>query len=234
MAGRDAYVALMASLPSSERLFFAKQPPMSRLRLDKRLRVLSTEEAAVLAIVEGVLSWRSYAMSATGEAAQRRIDAALTQIPQPTLQAALRERIDLRQVMAALRQRAQGHPAPVAPNAYGRLTRRIVQNWSDPAFKLGRHLPWVPEAAELIAAQAPKKLERHILQVTFGQLQRFGTAHQFDFEAVALYVLKWNIFDRWARLDAKAASARFDALADAALADGPPPDMKGAVDARAS
>ena len=36
----------------SERLFVAKQPPLSRIRLNKRLTALSTEDAKVLAILE--------------------------------------------------------------------------------------------------------------------------------------------------------------------------------------
>ncbi|MEM9049265.1 MAG: DUF2764 domain-containing protein [Pseudomonadota bacterium] len=207
---------------------------MTRLRLDKRLRVLSAEDAAVLARIEAILGWGAYPMSVTSATAQARIREALAHIPQPTLRAVVRERIDLRCVVAALRQRAAGVAAPTAPDAYGRLTRRIGENWADPAFKMGRHLPWLPMAAELIAAQQPKKFERHILEVTFRQLQRWGAAHQFDFEAVVLYVLKWSIFDRWARLDPKAASARFDALAEAALADFPTSQTNGAADARAS
>ena len=36
MVDPDAYVALISSLPSSERLFVAKKPPLSRLRIFRR------------------------------------------------------------------------------------------------------------------------------------------------------------------------------------------------------
>jgi len=44
MSDPDAYIALISSLPGSGRLFVAKQPPLSRLRLDRRLTALTTED----------------------------------------------------------------------------------------------------------------------------------------------------------------------------------------------
>jgi hypothetical protein len=44
MSGTDSYVMLMASLPRSERLFLAKQPPISRLKLERRLQQLTAED----------------------------------------------------------------------------------------------------------------------------------------------------------------------------------------------
>ena len=45
MPDPDAYVMLIGSLPSPEALFLAKQPPLSRLKLDQRLRVLSASSS---------------------------------------------------------------------------------------------------------------------------------------------------------------------------------------------
>lgn len=229
MGAPDQYVALVASLPGLERLFFAKQPPLSRLRLEKRLQALTSEHAAVLATVENLLSWGAYAMSVSGPEAIARIDRGLATIPQPTLQAIVRERVELRVVVAALRRRAAGDgPSAVAP--WGRWARRVAENWTDPSFGLSRRHLWLPKAASLVAQQDPKGLERRMLEVTFRQLQRHGAAHLFDFEAVAIYVLKWSIFDRWARLNAEAAVRRFTDLADAALAAAPDPRHTGGSD----
>lgn len=231
MGAQDEYVTLVASLPSSERLFRAKQPPLSRLRLDKRLGALSPEHAATLAVIEEALSWGAYAMSVSGAQAVARLERALAVVPQPTLRLILRERFELRVAVAALRRRAAGDGPQSAAADWGVWGRRLAENWSEPTFKLDRRHPWLARANLLVSEGDPKGLERHILEVTFRHLQRRAAFHHFDFEAVVIYVLKWSIFDRWARLNAEAAQRRVEALADAALADFPAPEFDGGADA---
>lgn len=221
MSDPDAYVALVASLPSSERLFVAKQPPLSRERLERRLRALANEDRAVLDRVENLLSWSSYTMSDDVETMQARVKTALAGVPQPTLRAIIGERVDMRTAIAALRMRASGASAPSGTWGLGRWTRAIAANWQDPTFRLDASLPWLAEAHRLIEARDPLELQRHILGVSFRHLQRHAAKHQFDLEAVVIYVLKWNIFDRWSKSNAEAATRRFSDLCTAALSNFP-------------
>ena len=46
MSDPNAYVMLISSLPNPEPIFLAKQTPLSRLKLDQRLRVLTPDDAA--------------------------------------------------------------------------------------------------------------------------------------------------------------------------------------------
>lgn len=221
MADPDAYVALVASLPGSERLFVAKQPPLSRIRLDRRLRALSPEDAETLSVLEGALSWSSYGMEVSDAEAIARGRAALARVPQPTLRALMAERLEVRTAVAAIRRRLAGVPAPTGAWGFGRYRRRIVARWSEPTFGLDRPYPWMREAVRLAEARETLDLERHLLEQTYRMMRRHGAAHQFDFEAVAIYVLTWNIFDRWARTNAEAATRRFEALTLEALSDFP-------------
>lgn len=230
MSGRDRYVALVASLPNSERLFFAKRPPLSRLRLERRLRGLTEGDAAALAVIEDVMSWRAYGMSVSAPEAIARAKRALERIEQPTLSGLMRERLEMRAGVAALRLRARGVEAAAVGPALGPWGARFVRNWPDPLFNAGRRHPWLAKASTLIAERDPVGLERHILDTTFRQLQRWGGAHQFDFEAVVIYVLKWSIFDRWSRANAEGARRRFDALAALALSDFPELRVNGDAD----
>lgn len=228
MSNPDAYVSLIASLPRSERLFVAKQPPISRLRLEKRLSVLTLEDRALLGRIETALSWRAYGMDDTGRDAIARVEALLAELDSDTLRAIVTERMDMRTTIAALRLRARGESPPAAPWGPSRLTTRIAANWSDPTFKLDARLPWLREALGFLQRQDPMGLERHIVDASYRQLNRHDARHGFDFEAVVIYVLKWNIFDRWARSDARAASARFEALAQAALSEVADLSLEGA------
>ncbi|MCV6597506.1 MAG: DUF2764 family protein [Mangrovicoccus sp.] len=227
MSDPDAYIALVSSLPSPERLFRAKQPPLSRLRLERRLAALSPADRACLAVIEKLMSWTNYEMSDDSAVARARSKAALDGLQSATLQEIVQERMDLRAVIAALRMRRDGQSAPAAPWAQSRLIPHIRANWSDPGFKLETRLPWLKEALALLEKRDPLGLERHMLDVTHRQLQRHGAKHHFDFEAVVIYVLRWDIFDRWAQSDARAAARRFETLAQEALGDFADIDLQG-------
>lgn len=229
MTDPDAYIALVTSLPNPERLFLAKQPPISRLRLDRRLRALETEHRALLAEIEAVMNWKSYGMGDNDQLIRLRVKPLLAELETETLRAIVLQRMDLRATIAALRLRRDGKAAPAITWAQCRLTRHIVANWSDPTFKLDSRLPWIRDVAQLLEKKAPQDLERYILDVTYRQLKRHGANHHFDFEAVVIYVLKWNIFDRWARSDARAAADRFETLTQEALGDFAELELKGAL-----
>lgn len=227
MTDPDAYIALMCSLPGSERLFVAKQPPISRLRLDRRLHALTPDDARILAVIEHALSWRAYDMDVTDAAAIARCKVALDEIPHATLRTVFLDRMDMRTAVAALRSRKQGKGAPTGSFGTGRWSRHIPANWGDPTFRLETAMPWLKEAQQLINAEDPLGLERLLLTQSHTQLKRHAARHSFDFEAVAIYVLIWNIFDRWAQSSAQDAAKRFERLAAQAMADVIRPEPEG-------
>ncbi|WP_421726125.1 hypothetical protein [Bauldia sp.] len=219
MSDPDAYVMLISSFPSSEKLFLAKRPPLSRLKLRQRLRTLPPEHAATLQLVDDALNWGRLPITASDADVIARGRAALSQIKSETLRAIVLERLELRTAVSALRRRAHGEgpPADGAPWGFGRWVGHIVRNWSEPGFGLDRVFPWLREADGLLRADDPVGLERLILDQAQRLLQRHAAFHTFDFEAVVIYVLKWNIFDRWARANGTAAIARFDDMTAAGL-----------------
>lgn len=228
MSDADAYIALVSSLPGSERLFVAKQPPLSRLRLGRRLTALRPEDARVLRLLEHALNWGDYDRDVTDAQAIERCKEALCDIPQPTLRKLLLERMDLRTAVAALRLRKQGGNPAAGTFGMGRWARHIPVNWTDPTFKLDGPMPWIKEAKQLLDAEDPLGLERLLLSVSHKQLKKHAARHFFDFEAVAIYVLIWNIFDRWAQSNAQDAAARFEHLAQQAMVGVAEIDFDGA------
>lgn len=48
-------------------------------------------------------------------------------------------------------------------------------------------------------------------------MKKIGQGHYFDFEAVIIYVLRWDINDRWAKNDEKKAIQQFEKLVEQAL-----------------
>ncbi len=215
----DAYVTLIASLPSREELFVAKQAPLSRLKLDQRLRVLSDEDSAVLKMIEEALNWRSLSMKVTEKDVINRSRRVLQNVDNETLQQIVRDRLEIRTCVAALRRRAQGQGAPAkeTPWGFGRWVDHIARNWTEPTFRLDGVFPWLREANRLMRAGDTIALERLVLEESDKRLRRLSGEHLFDFEAVVIYVLQWSMVDRWSRYNAEVAVRRFDDLTEAGL-----------------
>ena len=110
------YVTLITSLPYLGDLFDMRVPPISRLQLDKRLSMLSVNDQGLLLRIENLLQW-DHLEDVLGESGQDELlikaaDELLTCLTsETTLNAVLkvvRQRLDMRSVVAALRYRNSG------------------------------------------------------------------------------------------------------------------------------
>jgi hypothetical protein len=209
---------LMSSLPFHGRLFERTRTPLSRPALERRLGLLEPGDRALLAEVERVVQWDAIDTRADDAEMVARAGEVLGRLRQAgtgDLHDAVRHRLEMRTAVAALRRRRMGlgPPAPAeGPWGVGRWTERIAARWAEPDLGLARAFPWIARAGELIAADEPLALERLLLGRAWEDIARRGADHRFDLTAVVLYVLRWNIVDRWTRMDAREAAERFDAL----------------------
>ncbi len=214
------YAMLMCALPYHGPLFGARQTPLSRLRLQQRQRLLEPEDAATLHCVAELLEWTRQEMEMEDEVMAARARTGVPAIANPFVRELVEWRLELRTLVAALRRRHGGEPAPTAPIrwGYGRWLGQIARNWSEPAFHLERAFPWLPEASRLLAAGDTLALERLLLGVAWARLEQLAEGHRFDFEAVLLYALRWDLVARWTAYDGEQARQRFDELVAAGLA----------------
>ena len=212
---------LITSLPNPEALFLARQPPLSRLKLDRRLRALTPQHAATLKQIEQVLGWYQLPISADEEDIVQRARRMLDTIDDAVLRRVIRDRLELRSAVAALRRRAHGGQAP-APGTHwvvGRWVRHMARHWNEPDFHLGTVFDWIREADQLMRRGDALALERLLLNVSYRQLQRAADTHCFDFTAVVIYVLKWDIINRATCHNREAAKRRFAKMTQAGLGD---------------
>jgi hypothetical protein len=212
----------MASLPAI-RLLSEKEPPINRARLIERLKSLAPEDATLLEQLSQVVAWSAVDVTLDDETYVRSVEALLAEIESPTLADALRDRLELRTVVAALRRRHAGEDPPPkgARWGYGRHVERLREGWNLPDFGLSAFYPWISAARDAIEAGDAIALERLTLEIVWRQQEQRGLGHEFDLEAVTLYLVRWSLADRWARYDADVAAHRFQDLVDAALADAP-------------
>jgi hypothetical protein len=213
------YVMLITSLPFHGPLFGAHQTPLSRLRLNVRLRILDETDAQALQELSSVLEWIHQSMSVTDAELVERSKGFEAAWGEGFLSNILRFRMEIRTLYTALRRRRRGETSAPAgqPWGYGRWVRHIERYWNEPGFRLQRVYPWVNEAEQLIEARDSLGLERLLLKVAWDYLTRVSEGHEFDFEAVVIYVLRWDLIARWSSYDGERAVQRFDRLVNIGL-----------------
>jgi hypothetical protein len=221
MFAADPYVMLMASLPALGKLLSDSEPPINRERLNERLKMLSPEDFAEIDALISIVAWPRIGRDETDAEFVSRAGRVISSVRSPVLRALARERLEIRTVMAALRRRHAGEDAPGESElwGFGRHVRTIRTHWSVPDFGLSSSYPWIGAARERLEAGDVAELERIALEAAWNFGARAALEHHFDLEAVALYLLRWSLAERWARYDAGLAAARFAALLEAAVAD---------------
>jgi hypothetical protein len=221
MARSTRYYMLMASLPPLPQVFTSERTPISRIRLDRRLALLKPEDRTELAAIEDLMRWDRMPLDITDREILERACAFIPQMRSAALREVATWRLEVRTVVAGLRRRALGRPAP-APGelwGYGRWVRHITQNWSAADFGLGGVMPWVAELSRLLSENDSLGFERELLGLTWGYMSRAADFHFFTFEAVALYVLRWDTISRWTAYDGRLAQERFRRLVGEGLGE---------------
>ena len=135
-------------------------------------------------------------------------------IAQPILRNIFDFPIDQRTIMAALRRRFGGLPAPAPgePWGVGRYVNHIERNWDDPHFKLSAVYPWVHQARIHLEAGETLALERLLKNTLWDHVDRSVSSYDFGFSAVLTYIIKWDILHRWLSYDIENAKTRFEEL----------------------
>ncbi|MDM7859822.1 DUF2764 family protein [Alteromonas sp. ASW11-36] len=211
--GSDKYVMLITSLPRPDDLFVAQRTPLSRIKLERRLNVLSVEEKRILQSVERALDWRFLDANLSEQVLSDRDREAYTRVANRTLRTVIRNRLELRTLLAALRMRKQQMPKPLDDQwGFGRWQSHIRRHWNEKDFALSQTFPWLPTAQKYLDNDDPLALEKLILTEAMKQLKRLSYPHMYDFEAVVIYVLKWNLLERSLKMNSYAANKRFQQL----------------------
>ncbi len=224
------YTTLMASLPPLGGLFEAREPAISRLKLQSRLGLLHPNDRRSLDLAIGILS--QGLLETEGELANGPIptsptkdsgrDAALLgdasqffrDVSNPLLRQLVSHRLNMRTVVAALRRRHRGENEPPRGRewGFGSLVPTIERHWSEPTLGLGGRFPWIGEVVRLLEDNDLIGLERQLFTLIWRDLDRLAQGHNFDFEAVVIYLARWSLVERWSNYDAAAAARRFRQL----------------------
>ena len=222
----DQYLTLLSGLPANISLFSAKKTPVSRLKLEQKLKTLEPHHRQLLTDIEGVLQWGYLSPQMKHEQGKanalhpvKRIKNVLESVKDKQLNTLVRDKLDFRTLVGALRHRHDDPATPLSGNwTISRFKQNIENNWQEPYFRLEYARPWLVEAKQYIDNDEPLLLEKLLLQTAWQHLSRPPQAQQFSFYSVVIYVLKWNIVERWTRYDGDAAGQRFQQLIQQGMA----------------
>ena len=210
---------LITSLPYHGPLFGARQTPLSRIRLDQRLDLLEPQDRDLLDRITDLLDWMRHGIGRSDADILANARDLLPRIASKTLKQVVMRRLELRSLVAALRSRWQGEGPPGTDVAwgFGRWMRHIRVNWSEPGFRLGHTYPEVHEMQQMLESGDMLGFERLLLGMIWRDLEHLSEEHSFDFEAVVIYTLRWDLVYRWTGYDGEAALRHFDELTEQAL-----------------
>jgi len=120
-------------------------------------------------------------------------------------------RLELRTLVAAVRYKHyQPERAISARNLVLTAFRQdILRNWQQADFGLRYRFPWLVEINHLIEQKHYWQLEQYLLKLAWQHYERQSQGHYFDFEAVVIYVLRWEVRHRLSQYEGQKARQRF-------------------------
>lgn len=216
MSPHTDYYMLVTSLPYMPRTFQVERVPISRLRLAERLKLLSTADADVVNHVQKFLQWDRQPTARTDQEVQQEYEKIMVSISNPLVRRIIEYRMDVRTITSALRRRRLGMSAPTG---VGQWVSHIGSNWDHDDFRLAREHPWIPHVGQALAANDSLEVERLLLQATWTEWTALADKYHFVFESVLLYLSRWEIVDRWTRLNESQGRNRFNTLMKEALGE---------------
>jgi hypothetical protein len=207
--GRRTYYDLIASLPGLPLHFDVERPPIGQHRLNERLQMLEADDAAVVDQWTNFVHWDRQVLDRTDEDVARSYQRLISEISNSFLLELIRRRMDTRTIIAAVRRRRAGLPAPTG---LGQWVERIQRDYSHPQFQLQTVYPWIGRFDQLLGEGQALEAQRIVFEFNYRELEELAPTDMFSFEALLIYLARWEIIDRWTSLDQAAGKARFETM----------------------
>ena len=172
------YYDLIASLPYLPHFERAEWLPITRLRLEQRLRLLRPSHADQLARAQVLVSWRLDRLPFRSDTAQANQYASLMASPlERTLREYVAFRMDQQTLVAALRRRRDGLAPAEGAAAWGvgPWVLHVQMHWDEPDFRLGHLFRWLPQASSVGMRNRTRSVSRRCsLTTSSGTSSRRG------------------------------------------------------------
>lgn len=216
--GSNRYYMLVASLPPLPARVEVERLPISPERLQVRLRMLEPEDAEELRRLREVLQWGRQFEEPDDNAVVARWGALVGAVTNPLAREVVSRVLDVRMVAVALRSRRLGVPLPKV--GLGTWSEHLRRHFEHPEFRLAHVFPWIAEADRLLRAGELLELyRRFVLGVPWAFLKKRSEDYSFSFEAVLLYIARWELLRGWLELEADRGREVLETLLTEALGE---------------
>lgn len=209
MASQRAYYMLVASLPQLPINFDAGQTPITRASLRERLAMLDEHDRHVIDQVASFFVWDRQPLDRTDQEVVATYERLMREIDNRLVRKIINHRIEMRTIVSGVRRRRLGSGPPVGSME---IVDSIRRGWNDPGFGIQSRYRWIEPFTRAFES-GRVRVAQHIL---FSDLWKTWTQnaqqYHFSFEAIILYLARWEIVDRWTSQDADEGRRRFDDL----------------------
>jgi hypothetical protein len=180
--------------------------------------MLEPEDAREIGRMLGVLRWSGQFEEAKDAAVAKRYGELMQEITTPLVHEVLAAGMNMRMIVAALRRRRRGLGPPTV--GFGRWFEHIRRHFNQPDFGLGQVIPWLVPFNQMLEQSDVLALYRRVLQETWTYLRKRSQDYDnFSFEAVVLYIARWDIIRRWQQLQPERGRSIFEALVTEAMGE---------------
>lgn len=210
------FYTVMSSLPHLGASFKIAEPPILRLQLEKRLKLLPEEPQGLLYAIE-LLLWRSWFMPKYTVAETHLLYVHVLKAKSPFIDELAHWYLDVRSIIAAMRMRNVNKDLETDPKKIWispRCEHHLIRHWDAPDFGLKALYPWMIQINSFLTNNDSVAVEELLLTSIWQHLSRIEAEHFFDFEALVIYILRWNIMDYWSHYSQAEVAGRLDALCD--------------------
>lgn len=224
------FYMVASALPRMTASFKVEAPPISRIQLEKRLKLLPTETLNLLYALE-LLVWQSWFMPQKPFSSTKENYLNLLKIKSPFIHKTVHWFMDLRSLFSALRLRKAVKSPPANPQDYwlSHWNHQLIQHWDEPDFGLKSVYPWLPKVASNLDKEDTTAVEEFLLCHIWSYLSIIELGHYFDFEALIIYLLRWNLIDYWSNFNCVHLSDCFDEMVETLIHENSQVNIKGLV-----
>jgi hypothetical protein len=96
---------------------------------------------------------------------------------------------------------------------------QVRKNWTQPYFGLGVHYRWVESFCRAYDSGDMREAQRVVFNERWNDWTRIAERYTFTFEAIIVYLVRWEIVDRWTSQNTEAGKARFAKLIEETLGE---------------
>jgi hypothetical protein len=164
-----------------------------------------------------ILAWSRQFEEADDAAVVQRYGELMQELTNPLVREVFAAVMDVRMVVAALRRRRRDLGPPTV--GFGQWFDHIRRHFNQPDFRLSHIYPGIIGVEQSLEQGDVLNLYRHMLGVLWTYVKKRAEDYVFSFEAVVLYIARWEIMRQWQQLQAERGQAVFEALVTEALGE---------------